>query len=437
MHRRFLLAALAALSLFALVAVPADLPKGDPAKAGFDPQKLGKIGAVLTDAVAKKQIAGGVALVARDGKAVYVAAVGNRDAETSRPMTPDTIFRIASMTKPVTSVAAMILVDDGKIKLDDPLSKYIPEFAAPKVLVPAKDPKADPPYQLVPAKREPTVRDLLTHTSGISYRLFDPPHLGKLYADAGVSDGLAGMPETVEENVKRLARLPLLHQPGERWTYGLNTDVLGRVVEVASAQRLDDFFRRRIFGPLKMDDTHFALPEHKRDRLAALYAPGDDKTIRRVGDDPVKLGELIYSATYPIKVGSRYTSGGAGLVSTAGDYARFLQMLLNRGELDGLRLLKPETVDAMTRGQIGDLKGLGGLHGDTFGYGFAVVTEGGKADRPDGVGSYSWGGLFYTYFWVDPQNKLLGVLMTQVYPNNHLKLREEFHRLTYEALVKP
>ena len=271
---------------------------------------------------------------------------GPRDAEAGLPVDEATIYRIASMTKPVTSVAVMMLLEEGKLGLDDPVSRYLPEFRAPTVL--CAGPRRRRGAATVPARREITIRDLLTHTSGLSYRFLDRPGLGRLYAASGVSDGLSETPGTVADNVGRLARLPLLHQPGTAWEYGLSTDVLGRVVEVASGRTLDEFFRERIFGPLRMEDTSFVVPEAKRHRLAALYTPGPDKAIRRVGPGPVEAGALVYSATYPTRDGSTYFSGGAGLCSTIGDYARFLQMLLNRGELDGVRLLKPETVELMT-----------------------------------------------------------------------------------------
>ena len=267
--------------------------------------------------------------------------------------------------------------------------------------------------------------------------------LGKLYAEAGVVDGLCEAPGTVGENVGRLAKLPLLHEPGSAWEYGLSVDVLGRVVEVVSGQDLDQFFRERIFKPLLMEDTFFVVPEAKRQRLSTLYTPGPDKMIRRVGGGPVVAGPLTYSATYSTNSGSKYFSGGAGLCSTLGDYARFLQMLVNRGELDGARLLKPATVDLMTRNHIGDLRIAFPNHGDGFGFGFGVLTERGKTEafRREAyndvatVGTFSWGGIFNTYFWADPERQMIGILMTQIYPSDHLKLPEELKRLAYEAMA--
>jgi CubicO group peptidase (beta-lactamase class C family) len=249
------------------------------------------------------------------------------------------------------------------------------------------------------------------------YRFANPPILGGLYATWAVSDGLSETPGTIGDNARRLAAQPLLFVPGAAWEYSLATDVLGRVVEIASGRTLDAFFRARIFGPLMMTDTHFLLPAAKRDRLAAVYHPGAGGKVERTVGHPVQEGPLVYSATYPTWDEGRYYSGGAGLVSTLGDYARFLQMLLNRGELDGARVLRPETVDRMTSNRIGALAIPDWGHGDRFGYGFGVVAQRGGA--PESVGTYSWGGLFYTYFWVDPANELIGILLTSrtTWPN--------------------
>lgn len=447
MDQRLLVYAVALIGLcaFAPPARGGELPRGDARSAGFAPERLAKIEALLKDAAGRKQIAGGAALVARRGKVVYLSTAGQRDVEESLPVDEATIYRIASMTKPVTSVAVMMLYEQGKIGLDDPVSKFLPEFKNPTVLVPKEGKDAKDSYTTVPALREVTIRDLLTHTSGLTYRFFDLPGLGKLYAQAGVTDGLCETPGTIADNVERLAKLSLQHQPGGAWAYGLSTDVLGRVVEVVSDQTLDTFFRERIFKPLRMDDTFFVVPGAKRRRLAALYTPGADKTIRRVGPGRGEAGALTYSATYPANDGNTYFSGGAGLSSTIGDYARFLQMLLNRGELDGVRLLKPETVGLMTANQIGNLRVTFPNHGDAFGYGFGVLTPRGKTeefrrsayDDVATVGTYSWGGIFNTFFWADPERQMLGILMTQVYPSDHLPLRETFKRLTYEALAEP
>jgi CubicO group peptidase (beta-lactamase class C family) len=394
--------------------------------AGAREENLAPVRKLLEDAVARKQIAGAAALVSHRGKVILDAAVGMRDAEAKKPMTTDTIFRIASMTKPITSAAVMMLVDDGKIALTDPLSKYVPQFRNPSVLVKGEL-NGKTVWTTRQAKREITIHDLLTHTSGISYRFLNRPHLAELYVKAGISDGISDTPGTMADNVKKLAALPLLQEPGAGFEYGLNTDVLGRVVEVASGKTLDEFFRERIFVPLKMTDSHFLLPKAKRDRLAAVYTPNKDGTIRPLGDKPVTNGPLVYSATYPIRDAGRYHSGGGGLVSTTGDYHRFLRMMLNKGELDGKRVLKAETVAKMTTDQIGK----GGMK---FGYGFAVVAAEPKGPGQS-AGSYTWGGFFYTYFWVDPKQEVIGVLMTQLHPSG-LKLNQEFVQQVYRGLGK-
>jgi CubicO group peptidase (beta-lactamase class C family) len=386
---------------------------------------------MLQKAVDQKSVAGATALIAQQGKVVYSTSVGMRDTESKAPMTEGTIFRIASMSKPITSAAAMILVDEGKLRASDPLAKFVPEFKEMQVLVPDKEGKS---YELVKAAREITIHDLLTHTSGISYRLMNKPFVGKMYVDAGVSDGLVETPGTIADNVRKLAKMPLVWQPGTAWEYGLNTDVLGYVVEVASGKSLAAFCQERIFGPLRMNDTGFVVPIEQRSRLSALYSVGPDKTMVRVGDKPVVHDALIYSSTYCTDDESRYYSGGAGLVSTAGDYVRFCRMILNRGELDGVRVLKPESVERMTRNQLGDLSipfpGPGAM-----GYGFGVLTEQGKeaAKDPAPTGTYSWGGAFGTYFWVDPTNELIGVFMSQIYPPD-FNLAGEFKRMTYAAM---
>jgi CubicO group peptidase (beta-lactamase class C family) len=390
----------------------------------------GAVRKVVERAVAGKRVAGAVYLVSQKGKVVFEGAVGLQDVDAGTPMKADTIFRIASMSKAITSVAALMLVEDGKLRLDDPLSKFVPEFKAPVVAV-ANQEDGKVVWTTVKAKREITVHDLLTHTSGISYRFFNRPYLGKRFVEAGVSDGLSETPGTIGDNVKRIARVPLFSQPGEVFEYGLNTDVLGRVIEVASGKTLAEFFHERLFEPLKMSDTGFQVPRDKRARLAALYEPGRDGGLVRIGTKPVTRGLLVYSATYPTAEDSRYYSGGAGLVSTAGDYHRFLRMLLQRGEVDGKRLLKAETVARMTRDQLGKVKMGGGVHGDRFGYGFGVETRR-EALLP--AGSYSWGGLFYTFFWVDPKNEVCGVLMTQLFPADGVKLREEFVKAVYAGL---
>jgi len=410
-----------------------DLTRIAPASAGFDAARLDAIHAHLARAVSERRIPGAVALVARDGRVAYVDTVGAADVEKSTPMAPDTIFRIANMTKPITSAAAMILVDDGVLKLSDPVSNYIPEFKDPLVLVgDGQDADGRPRSKTVRARREVLVQDLLTHTSGIAYGFSASPRLAELYAKAGVTDGLTQAEGDLAGHIARLGQLPLENQPGEAWKYGLSIDVLGRVIEVASMKPLDRFLEQRIFKPLGMVDTHFFLPPEKVQRLAALYALGDDRMFRRVGEEPVTAGSVVYSASCPYKGPKSYFSGGAGLVSTARDYLRFLQMLLNRGELDGTRILKPETVDHMCKNQIGDLP-YGPVHGDKFGFGFGVVVNPSKEKEAAPVGTISWGGIYNTYFWVDPKNRIIGLLLMQLYPEGSLTIREDFMDLVYKA----
>jgi putative heme-binding domain-containing protein len=432
---RYLLA-IALVVFISVRLVPAQEPARTPTVIPPATARSEPVRKLVQGYVDRHDVAGAVALVLHRGQPVCSEALGMADIEAKTPMARNTIFRIASMTKPITSAAAMMLVEEGKLRLDDPVSKHLPEFEHMTVLVPTKgSDNGDKDYRLVKAERPITLRHLLTHTSGITYRFFNRPYLGKLYAEAGVSDGLVETAGTIGDNVKRLAKLPLLHQPGTAWEYGLNTDVLGRVIEVASSKTLDAFFRERIFGPLQMHDTYFIVPKDKHSRLAALYTLGDKNTLQRVGNAPVTVGSLVYSATFSTADDSHYYSGGAGLASTAPDYGRFLQMLLNRGELDGKRLLKPETVDQMTRDQIGDLHISFPVHGDGFGYGFGIVTGREKPPLPAPTGTYSWGGIFNTFFWVDPREQLIGIVLTQLYPFGHLSLWKDFQATVYQALA--
>jgi CubicO group peptidase (beta-lactamase class C family) len=401
------------------------LPRATPESAGMSSERLARIRMTLQQYVSQGRIAGAVALVMRDGKVVYLESVGNMD--DGKPMRDDTIFRIASMTKAVTSVAAMILYEEGKLLLDDPISKYVPEFKNMQVAVPGEDKTS---YTLVPAKSEITVRQLLTHTSGITYGFAGVEPWAKLYRDAGISDGLVQTEGTIGDNVRKLAKLPLVHHPGERYTYSLSTDVLGYVVEVASGMTLDEFFRKRIFEPLGMKDTHFFLPDEKLPRLAAVYNQLPDGKIKRMGDEVDRRGYTVYSATYQYKGPRTFYSGGAGLVSTTEDYARFLQALLNGGELDGARILGRKSVELMTVNHVGDMFGPQG-----FGLGFSVVRDLGAGTELGSVGQYGWGGFFHTNFFVDPRERMVCVFMSQLYPAEDLGLHERFRTFAYQAIV--
>ena len=421
------------------------IPPARPVQAGLSKDKLEQIDALLQDHVTRKQVAGAVALIVRNGRVAYQSAVGMADVEAGVAMSPDTIFRIASMTKPITSTAVMMLIEQGRLDLADPVSRYLPEFKFMQVATPRLEPEqkdddsktagnSPREFELVSAFRPITIRNLLMHTSGLSYRFRNDPLVGRLYAEAGICDGLSPCDHSLAENVRRLAHLPLAHQPGTTWDYSLAADVLGRLVEVVAGKSLDEFFAERIFKPLAMHDTHFVLPDSKRGRLAALYESGTGGKLARAADGPTVQGDLIYAASMPYHEANGYFSGGAGLVSTAADYARFLQMLLNGGELEGTRILQPETVRAMTRDQTEGLPLWITVHGPRFGYGFGIVTQASEDIKKDPVGTFSWGGIYYTDFWVDPQHELIGIVMTQVYPSGHLKLRDEFHRLVNEAI---
>ena len=429
MSRRSLLICFACLALSPLARAD-ELPRAEADASGFSKEKLEAIPAAIKKAVEEKKVAGGSALIAKKGKVVHLSTVGMQDIDAKAPIKESTIYRIASMSKPITSVAVMILVEEGKIKTTDPLSKYVPEFKEMKVIVPGKDGKE---FTTVAANREITIHDLLTHSSGITYGLLNKPILSKIYADAGIIDGLAETKIKIGDNIKKLAKLPLCCQPGSAWEYGLNTDVLGYVVEVASGKTLDEFLHERIFKPLKMNDTHFVLPKDKRARLASVYQPGPDKTISKL-EKPFVQGTMNVSVNYPVDDESKHYSGGAGLVSTIGDYFRFSQMMLNKGELNGARVLKAETVETMTKNQLGDIRIM--FPGfDLMGYGFGILSEKAKETNKDpaGVGSFSWGGAFGTFFWIDPKNELVCVLMVQAFPPD-FAMGNEFKKLVYDAM---
>ncbi|KPK53531.1 MAG: hypothetical protein AMS22_07255 [Thiotrichales bacterium SG8_50] len=418
---RILVYCLLTLTLIAPCALSQGLAETTPRSVGLSQERLDEITALMQKHVDDERIAGAVAAVARRGKVAYLESVGKRDIENNVDMSADTIFRIASMTKPITSVAALVLYDDGLIKLNDPVSKYIPEFDRPDVLVSGQIRKT------IPAKRKITIKHLLTHTSGLTYHW--DTQVGPLYKEAGVTHGLIQDDSVLAEKMKKLAGIPLLHQPGEKWTYGLGVDVLGRVVEVASGKTLEEFFQERIFEPLSMKDTHFFIPDDKMPRLAAAYAPKPKGGLRRLGSEPIEEGSLIYSADHPYVGRRSYFSGGGGLCSTVGDYMRFSQMLLNLGELDGKRVLKRRTVRLMTRDHVGELS-----ENQGFGLGVSVARNAKESGGLDCVGSYGWGGFWYTTFFVDPKKQMIGVCMAQLHPEGGATLNNRFKGLVYKAL---
>ena len=390
-----------------------------PETVAVSTERLSRIDKVLQQAVDSGWIAGAAGFIARDGKIVYNRAFGYSDVETKTQLKTDDIFRIASQTKAVTSVAVMTLFEEGKFLLDDPISKYIPEFSKPQVL--DKYNPSDTTYTSLPAKREITIRDLLTHTSGIDYAGIGSQTMNAIYAKAGIPTGFVSEKLNLGEKIKLLGKMPLVHNPGERFTYGLNTDVLGYLVEVLSGESFDNYLRKHLFEPLGMEDTWFYLPETKAGRLVKVAAENNDRKLVNFTNDFVN---------YPLVAGT-YFSGGAGLSSTTMDYAIFLQMLLNNGEYNGKRILARRTVELMTTNQIGDMN----LGADKFGLGFQVTTERGQARIGVSEGSFSWGGYFATNYWADPKERLVCLIFLQHMGFRHGEVPDKFRAMVYQALT--
>ena len=345
------------------------------------------------------------------------------DREASKAMPTDAMFRICSMTKPITSTAVMMLYEEGRFLLDDPVSKYLPEFKNPKVLVK----RASGETYTIPAAKEITIRDLLRHTSGITYQWNED--LGSAYEKAEVPSGLLQFDGTIGDGVKHLAGLPLLFNPGERFEYSLGVDVLGRLVEVVSGKPLDEFFRTRIFEPVGMKDTYFFPPDNKLNRLATAYTYYADKGLNRFPDTPIREGAFVYSADYPSRGPKKLFSGGAGLVSTAMDYAKFCQMMLDEGKVGSTRLLSRKSVELMTHDQLGKISSDIG-----FGLGFGVDGVKGPLQELGSVGSYDWGGFSYTAFSIDPKEQMIVIFMAQLHPTGDLTLDKQVHELAYQAI---
>ena len=374
--------------------------------------------------VDKNRMAGGAGLIIQDGKVLYHKAFGYASKERKVPMRTDHIFRIASQTKAITSVAVMILYEEGKFMLDEPVSKFIPAFANPKVL--ANFNEKDSSFTTTPAKREITIRDLLTHTSGIGYAQIGSKEANAIYAKNGVVGGIGVKGINLAENINRLAPLPLFHNPGEKFTYGLNTDVLGYLVEVVSGMSLDEFFRKKIFQPLGMNDTYFYLPASKHNRLVSLYSNVNGQL--READPEVNINGTFYR-DFPI-MNLQMFSGGGGLSSTIMDYGIFLQMMLNGGEYKGVRILSKSAVRLMTQNQIGDISN----GSNKFGLGFGITTERGSARSPANQGTFDWGGMFATTYWVDPKERVVGLFFQNAYPTEHGDIAERFKILTYQLI---
>ena len=394
---------------------------GAPGESGFSPDRLRRIDGVMGQYVDEKKFSGIVTLVARNGRVVHCAAFGWADIETRKPVALDTIFRIYSMTKPVTSAALMMLFERGLVRLADPVNRFLPEFKKLKVL--------NAEGELVELSREITVYDLLTHTAGLSYGEYEEG----LFDDSFGKDPLYQVDITSNEFIRRLAELPLLGQPGEQWYYSAATDVVGFLVERIADMTLAEFFRQKIFEPLGMFDTDFIVPGDKRDRLATLYEINGEGALNKSSDDP--------DSDYRER--TRLHTGGHGLTSTAADYLRFAQLLLNKGELDSVRLLGRKTVELMTMNHLppallpmhynGILNEP--VHGIGFGLGFNIVVDVARSGTMGALGDLGWGGNAETYFWVSPQERLIAILMAQCIPSITYPIRNDFRTLVYQALV--
>lgn len=397
---------------------PVELKEATPISAKVSEERLKRIDNMLQQSINDGWIAGAVGFIARDGKIIYNRSFGVSDIEAKTPLKTDDIFRIASQTKAITSIAVMMLFEEGKFLLDDPISRYISEFKNPQVL--DKFNEKDTTFTTIPAKREITIRDLLTHTSGIDYAGIGSKNMRAIYAKAGIPGGFGTDKMILGDKIRALGKLPLVHQPGERFTYGLNVDVLGYLVEVLSGESLDQYFHKHIFEPLGMNDTYFYLPANKFSRLVKVCSENNDHRV-------VKASQTMMN--YPLLNGTYY-SGGAGLSSTVKDYAVFLQMLLNNGEYNGKRLLARRTVDLITTNQIGELN----LARDKFGLGFQITTAYGQAKLGVSEGSFAWGGYFGTIYWADPKEHLVCLMFIQQSPLSHGEIQDKFRALVYQAL---
>jgi CubicO group peptidase (beta-lactamase class C family) len=399
------------------------LTTSTPESVGMSSERLAHIDRICREAVDKGDLPGLVALVARNGKIVYCKAFGMADNETGRKMKEDDIFRIASQTKAITATAVMMLWEEGRFQLDDPVSKYIPEFKNPGVLKTFR--YSDTTYTTQPADKEITIRHLLTHTSGIGYGFIDGDERFKLiYQKAGITDAFTTEKVILADNIKKLAKLPLHHNPGEKFTYSEGLDVLGYLIEIISGKPFAVFLRERLFNPLGMNDTWFYLPPEKANRLVAVQKPHDGKWIHQ---PPTPV-----DPDYPVKGAKTYFAGGAGLCSTAKDYATFLQMYLNEGELNGIRILSRTTVHTILANHTGNLMSGPGRY---YGLAFGVLTQ--KEEDAGGqgsIGTFDWGGYFNTQYFADPKERTIGILMKQTQGTISDKTAWQFRLLVTQAI---
>ena len=403
--------------------VAEDLSVGKPENAQVSSERLSRIDKVLQEAVDSNWVKNVTAFIARHGKIVYNQSFGYVDEENNKPLSNDAIFRIASQTKAITSVAVMMLFEEGKFLLDDPISRYIPAFAHPEVVDTYNE--EDTTYTTIPADREITIRDLLTHTSGLDYLAIGSPRMRAIYYKNGFPAFFGSDNVKLGDLINHLAEMPLAHQPGEKFTYGMSVDVLGYLVEVISGMPLNEFFRTRIFEPLGMNDTYFYLPDDKKDRLVPVFTlDSKDQLIYLTGPDEYNIWN-----NYPLLNGT-FFSGGAGLSSTTKDYGTFLQMMLNKGVYHGKRLLARRTVELMTTNQLGDVPF--GKNG--FGLGFEVFSKEGELVLGQTEGSFAWGGYWGTTYWADPKEGLVALIFMNQRPLKKGDLQDKFKAMVYQAL---
>ena len=386
-----------------------------------DYERLAKIDGLVNEYISKNWLTGAVSIVIKDNQVVQYKGYGYADVATKKPMKNDAIFRIMSQTKAITSVGVMILYEQGKLLLDQPISDFIREFKHPVVLDKFND--ADTTYTTIPATSEITIRQLLTHTSGLDYTDIGSSKVAAIYSKNHIPSGLGYFDADLLERVKALGKLPLSFQPGTKWQYGLNCDLLGCLIEIISGMNLEDFLRKNIFEPLGMKDTYFNVPSSKANRLATVYT--EDASNKII---PWSHEFRNIDPDYPI-MKKHYFSGGAGLSSTAFDYAIFMQMLLNGGKYNGHQILGKRTVEMITSGQLKE-----GLFGDdNMGLGFGITSEKTAAKVPRNAGSFSWGGYFGTTYWADPKSKLVCLFMTQQNPNSHGDIETKFEAMVYSS----
>src|SRR6187431_1372052 len=403
------------------------LQAANPETQGFSSERLKQFDATINQWIKEDQLNGATTIILRNGKIVYHKSFGFANKQQNISMKNDNIFRIASMTKPIISVAAMMLYEEGKFLLTDPVSKFIPEFKNPVVL--DKYTAADTTYTTVPAKREITMRDVLSHTSGIGYAQIGSATSNAIYYKNKINGGIGTPYSTLKDVITRLGKLPLFAQPGEEFYYGLNTDVLGYLIEVISGMPLDKYLQQKIFQPLGMNDTYFFLPKEKQARLVSLYSQDNNKM--SIQDSLISLNGT-FSRDFPKTNNGTYFSGGAGLNSTAYDYALFGQMLLN-----GKRILSPATIQIMVSNQIGELLMWGDANKTRrFGLGFGILTNYAERTLMIPAGSYGWDGMFASHYWTDPKNKMVVVFMRNIWPTDHWDYGDRIKPLIYQSLIK-